>query len=76
MDSGASCTFVHQALVAPEKINTDDQLRIKCANGDLDVYPKANKEINIDGKLYHVRAGVSPSLPRPVLLGLYRNWLF
>ena len=62
--SGASCTLVHQALVAPEKINTDDQLRIKCAHGAT-----ANIEINIDGKLYQVCAGVSPSLPRPVLLG-------
>ena len=69
MDSGASCTLVHQALVAPEKINTDDQLQIKRAYGDLAFYPAANIEINIDGKLYHVRAGVSPSLPRPVLLG-------
>ena len=69
VDSGASCTLVHQALVAPEKINTDDQLRIKCAHGDSVVYPTANIEINIDGKLYHVRAGVSPALPRPVLLG-------
>ena len=69
VDSGASCTLVHQALVAPEKINTDDQLQIKCAHGDLAVYPTANIEINIGGKLYHVRAGVSPSLPRPVLLG-------
>ena len=69
VDSGASCTLVHQALVASEKINTDDQLQIKCAHGDLAVYPTANIEINIDGKLYHVRAGVSPSLPRPVLLG-------
>ena len=69
VDSGASCTLVHQALVAPEKINTDDQLQIKCAHGDLAVYPTANIEINIDVMLYHVRAGVSPSLPRPVLLG-------
>ena len=61
-DSGASCTLVHQALVAPEKINTDDQLRIKCAHGAT-----ANIEINIDDKLYQVCAGVSPSLP--VLLG-------
>ena len=63
VDSGASCTLVHQALVAPEKINTDDQLQIKCAHAT------ANIEINIDGELYHVRAGVSPSLPIPVLLG-------
>ena len=69
VDSGASCTLVHQALVAPEKINTDDQLRIKCANGDSVFYPTANIEINIDGKLYQVCTGVSPSLPRPVLLG-------
>ena len=69
VDSGASCTLVRQALVAPEKINTDDQLRIKCARGDSVVYPTANIEINIDGKLYQVCAGVSPSLPRLVLLG-------
>ena len=33
------------------------------------VYPTTNIEINIDGKLYRVRAGVSLSLPRPVVLG-------
>ena len=69
VDSGASFTLVHQTLVAPKKINTDDQLQIKCAHGDFVVYPTANIEINIDGKLYHVRPGVSPSLPRPVVLG-------
>lgn len=69
VDSGASCTLVHQALVAQEKIKTDDQLHIKCAHGDSALYPTANIEININGKLYHVRAGVSPTLPRPVLLG-------
>ena len=70
VDSGASFTLVHQTLVAPEKINTDDQLQFKCAHGDIAVYPTANVEINdIDGKLYRVRPGVSPSLPRHVVLG-------
>ena len=69
VNSATSCTSVHQALVAPEKIDTDDQLQIKCAYGDSVVYPTANIEINIDGKLYHLSAEESPPLPRPVLWG-------
>ena len=59
VDSEASCTLVHHRV----------HWCIIVYIGDLAVYPTANIEINIDGKLYHVRAGVSPSLPRPVLLG-------
>lgn len=69
VDSGASCTLVHQDLVTNERINENDQLQIKCAHGDSVVYPTANIEIKINDQIYHVRAGVSPTLPRPVLLG-------
>jgi hypothetical protein len=51
VDSGASCTLVHQALDPQEKVNTDNQLKITCAQGDSVVYPTVNVEINIDGKL-------------------------
>lgn len=63
LDSGTSCTLIRQDLVADGKINMEDMLQIKCARGDSVVSPTATIEINISGKVYQVRAGVSSTLP-------------
>ena len=61
---GASCTFV-----PPKKVNANQKLQVQCAHGNISEYPTAQLEISITGITFKIRAGVSPTLPRQVLLG-------
>ena len=64
LDMGASCSFV-----PPKKVNANQKLQVQCAHGNISEYPTAQLEIGITGITFKIRAGVSPTLPRQVLLG-------
>ena len=68
LDTGAATTMVHRDLVAPRKIS-DKTLEIRCAHGDVTIYPTAEVSICVGGYSFSVQAGVSDKLPVPVLLG-------
>ena len=69
VDAGASRTLVHQDLTEQSKIDNANQMAVHCAHGDVITYPTAEILIGIHGKNYQVRAGVSATLSRSVLLG-------
>ena len=69
LDTRASCTLGHQDLVPPEKVDANQTLQVQCVHGNISEYPTAQLEISINGTAYKIRAGVSPTLPRYVLLG-------
>ena len=68
LNTGASCTLVHQDLVPPEKVDASQTLQVQCAHCNISEYLTAQLEININDTTYKIRAGVSPTLPRYVRL--------
>ena len=44
-------------------------MAIKCAHGDIVLYPLAKVDMEVDGLQVHVEAAVSRRLPMAVLLG-------
>ena len=69
LDTGCTRTMVHADLVPPEKILEGDTVTIKCAHGDIVLYPLANVDLEVDGRRVSVEAAVSGRLPVDVLLG-------
>ena len=69
VDTGCSCTLVREDLVSFDKVDTTKMMRVQCAHGDEVEYPTAEVRIRIGERELLVKAGVSSTLPRPVLLG-------
>ena len=67
LDTGSTRTLVKKEL-APRNRMVDAEVAIRCAHGNTIVYPLADVEIKIGGQ-NTVQAGVSDTLPVPVLLG-------
>lgn len=68
LDTGCSRTLVRKDLVPGEKL-TGGEISIRCAHGDIFVYPLADVQIEVGGRQFEVQAGVSEKLPVSVLLG-------
>ena len=57
LDTGASCTLVHQDLVPPEKVDASLTLQVQCAHCNISEYLTAQLEININGTTYKLGPG-------------------
>ena len=68
LDTGCSRTLVQQDLV-PHREKMDGRVSIRCAHGNVVSYALASISMKIGGQDIQVRAGISPNLPVPVLLG-------
>ena len=53
-----------------KKLLEREAITIQCAHGDTVLYPLAQVELQVEGKLLMVEATVSDTLPRSVLLGI------
>ena len=69
LDTGCTQTMMHSDLVLPEKFLEGDTVVIKCAHGDVVLYPLANVEMEVDGLKVEEEAAASGKLPVAVLLG-------
>ena len=68
LDTGCSRTIVKE-LVPQDKILQGEAVAIRCAHGDTVLYPLANVQIQVEGKVLDIEAAVSETLPMSVLLG-------
>ena len=68
-DTGCSRTMVHQKLVAKEKIQDADVVTIRCAHGDIVLYPLTKVSLVVEGRPIEIEAAVSDTLPLSMLLG-------
>ena len=66
VDTGSARTIINSNLVSD---STTISREIRCARGDVLVYPLAQVEIRIGEKCFMVEAAVSKTLPMSVLLG-------
>lgn len=69
LDTGCSRTMVQRTLVPGHKYLEGDVVTIRCAHGDIVLYPLAEIDMVVDGTPIKVEAAVSETLPVPVLLG-------
>ena len=74
LDTGSSRTLIRADLVHIEK-PVEGEISIRCAHGDIIIYPLAKVEIEIGGGHFIVEAGVVDKLPVSVLLGWDVPWL-
>ena len=68
LDTGATQSMVREDLVPPDR-RADGETTITCAHGDRVVYPLTAVSVGVGSQHLIVRAGVSRTLPVPVLLG-------
>ena len=69
LDTGCSKSLIYASLVPPEKIHQGENVTMQCAHGDIKTYPTAGVEVEVDGKVYTLKAAVAESLPRQALRG-------
>ena len=67
LDTGATQSMVREDLVPPDR-RADGETTITCAHGDRVVYPLTAVSVGVGSQHLVVRAGVSRTLPVPVLL--------
>ena len=68
LDTGAATTMVHWDWVVPRKIS-DKTVEIRCAHGEVTIYPTVEVSICVGGYSFSVQAGVSDKLPVPAHVG-------
>ena len=68
LDTGATRSMIHTDLLPPGH-RMDGKVTIRCAHGNTVAYPLAEITVEIGSRRFAVKAGVSPTLPVPVLLG-------
>ena len=68
LDTGCSRTMVKSNQVSEDKF-LDQTVTIRCAHGDVALYPLAEVELEVDGARFQVQAAISDRLPVSVLLG-------
>ena len=69
LDTGCSQTLVRKELVPEDKITQEQAVTIRCAHGDLVLYPTAVVDLEVAGESLTVKVAVSSTLPMSVLLG-------
>ena len=69
LDTGCSQTMVHKHLVPKAKLVAKATTSLRCAHGDVVVYPHAEVRVEVDGIVIDVRAAVSERLPTSMILG-------
>ena len=68
LDTGCDQTLVRKELVPVERM-VAGEVPIRCAHGDVLMYPLAELEIEIGGSMFAIEAGVTDHFPISVLLG-------
>ena len=68
LDTGATRTLVRSNLLPPS-IRIEGEITVRCAHGDTLTYPLADIKVSIGSKTFLVRAGISNTLPVPIILG-------
>ncbi len=68
LDTGSARTIINSKLVA-DSTEITGTVPIRCAHGDVQIYPLAQVEIRVGEKCFMVEAAVSKTLPLSVLLG-------
>lgn len=68
LDTGRARTLVRQEMVPEGKVMRDRVVVVRCVHGESVQYPLANVTVQIAGKQFTVRAGVSETLPVQMLL--------
>ena len=68
LDTGCSTTLIRNNLVPTGKL-LQEWIEITCAHGDTKKYQLAEISVEVDGKTHVLKAGVTDTLPRPMLLG-------
>ena len=68
LDTGCSRTLVQEKLVPKSKVIPGQCINIHCAHGDSVVYLVAHVELEVEGIPVVVKAALSPTLPKSVLL--------
>ncbi len=69
LDTGCSRTMVRRELVPEGKFLEGEAVTVRCAHGDMVLYPLAEVELELEGRKRTVKAAVSETLPVSVLLG-------
>ena len=69
LDTGCSRTMVRRELVPPEKLLEGEAVTIRCAHGDMVLYPLAKIGMEVNGHRLDMEVAVSDTLPVDVLLG-------
>jgi len=69
LDTGSARTLVRRELVPEGKVMEDRAVVVRCAHGEGVRYPLADVSVQIAGRTFTVRAGVSEHLPVQMLLG-------
>jgi len=69
LDTGCSRNLVRSDLVSKENLILGRVITVQCAHGDTVMCPVASVEIEIQGNIFTVEAGVLDNLPQSVLLG-------
>ena len=69
LDTGSARTLVRRELVPKDKELSGKSVVVRCAHGDSVRYPLADLDIEVEGKRFTIRAGVSEELPVQLLLG-------
>ena len=68
LDTGASRTMIRKELVSEVEL-TGEVTTIRCAHGDVVLYPLVMVEISMENYIMEVEAAVSTTLPVSVLVG-------
>ena len=68
IDTGCSQSIVREELVPQERL-LGEAVTIRCAHGDVVLYPLAMVEIQMDNRTMELQVAVSDTLPVDVLLG-------
>ena len=68
LDTGASRSMIREDILPPDH-RVDGEVTIRCAHGDMVAYPLTAIAVDIGSRRFVVKAGVSRTLPVPVLLG-------
>ena len=68
LDTGASRSMIREDILPPDH-RVDGEVTIRCAHGDMVAYPLTAIAMDIGSRRFVVKAGVSRTLPVPVLLG-------
>ena len=68
LDTGCSTTLIRNNLIPTGKL-LQEWIEITCAHGDMKKYQLAEISVEVDGITHVLKAGVTDTLPRPMLLG-------
>lgn len=69
LDTGCTQTMVRRDLVSQGQLIEGEAATIHCVHGDTVLYPLADVNVKVEGHDLTVRAAVSETLPKSVLLG-------